>query len=162
MVNVRLMTHKNVIRLKVLPTIIIMETKHILSVINAAVNNGFEFDITDSMEEIWHQAEEVLLENEPEGHRFVHCHLGGHGMSQYYNFVEADGTEHDCTGDIFDFPKLKTDDEVYFKKDGETFTPCNWFDVPNDDDKDYANYVFVFDKVVCADGSVAYLYDHMA
>jgi len=134
--------------------------KHILSVINIAVNNGLEIDITDSIEDIFQQAEEELLENEPEGSEMIHCILNEHGMNQYYNFVEADGTEHDCNGEIFDFPKAKAEDDVYYKKEGDAYTPCNWFDIPDGEER--KNYIFVYDKVVCSNGVVAHLYDYMA
>lgn len=139
-----------------------MKANHILSVINAAVQNGFEFNPTDTVEEIWQQAEENILENEPNGHIFIQCDLSGHGTSQYYLFIDADGTEHDSTGEIFNFPKAKKEDEIYFEKNGEKFAPVNWFEIPDECDGHCKDFVFVFDRVVCSDGAVAYLYDHMA
>lgn len=137
-----------------------MKTKHILSVINAAVANGFELDPADSLEDIWQQAEETMLENEPNGRVFVQCALGGHGMSQNYTFTDDDGYSVGMTGEIFDFPKAKADDEVYFRKEGGAFTPVAWYEIPDGEER--KDYVFVFDKQVRSDGAVAYLYDHLA
>ena len=139
-----------------------MKTNHILSVINAAVQNGFEFDPSDSMEEIWQQAEETLLENEPMGHQFIQCDLHGHGMSQGYTFIDEDGTGSIMSGEIFTFPKAKEEDGVYFEKTGDDFKAVNWFDIPDEYDENRKNFIFVYDKVVCSDGIIAYLYDHMA
>ncbi len=139
-----------------------MKTNHILSIINAAVQNGFEFDPSDSMEEIWQQAEETLLENEPMGHQFIQCDLNIHGMNQSYTFIDEDGTGGTMSGEIFTFPKAKEEDDVYFEKKGNDFTAVNWFDIPNEHDENRKNFVFVYDKVVCSDGTIAYLYDYMA
>lgn len=136
-----------------------MKAKHILSIINSAVKNDFEFDPSDTIEEIWQQAEDYLLENEPEGHLFVQCDLRGHVMSQYYCFVDKDGHSSEVSGEIFDFPKAKKEDEIYFRKDGEKFIPVNWFEIP--DDEGCKSFVFVYDKVVCCDGVIAYLYDSL-
>lgn len=137
-----------------------MKAKHILAIINAATQDGFEFDPSDTMEEIWQQAEDYLLENEPYGHLFVQCDLSGHGMSQYYCFVDIDGHSSEVSGEIFDFPKAKKEDEIYFRKDGEKFIPVNWFEIPRDENR--KDFIFVYDKVVCADGKIAYLYDNFA
>lgn len=139
-----------------------MKANHILAVINAAAQNGFEFDPSDTMEEIWQQAEETLLENEPMGHQFIQCVLSGHGMSQSYTFIDEDGTDITMSGEIFTFHKAKEEDDVYFEKKGDEFIPVNWFDIPDEYDSNRKNFVFVFDKVVCSDGTIAYLYDHMA
>lgn len=137
-----------------------MKTKHILAIINAAVQDGFEFDTTDSMEEVWQQAEDYLLENEPYGHLFVQCDLSGHGMSQGYTFVDVDGYAITSSGEIFDFGHANKDDEVYFRMKGNDFEPVNWFEIPDDESR--RDFIFVYDKVVCADGKIAYLYDKFA
>lgn len=130
-----------------------------LSVIKSAVENGFEFDPTDTFEEVWEQAEDWLRENEPNGHQFIQCDFHAHGMSQNYLFIDEDGYETDMTGEIFDFPKARAEKEVYFKKDGDTFTPVNWFDIPDESEEGREDYVFVYDYIVCHDGIIAYLYD---
>lgn len=137
-----------------------MKAKHILAIINAAVQDGFEFDLSDSMEEVGIQAEDYLLENEPYGHLFVQCDLSGHGMSQGYTFVDVDGYDITSSGEIFDFSHAKKDDEVYFQKRGNDFEPVNWFEIPDDENR--KDFIFVYDKVVCADGKIAYLYDNFA
>lgn len=139
-----------------------MKAKHILAIINAAVQDGFEFDLSDSMEEVGIQAEDYLLENEPYGHLFVQCDLSGHSMSQGYTFVDEDGYGMTSSGEIFDFGHYKKDDEVYFHMQGNDFVPVNWFDIPAPEDDRRRDFVFVYDKVVCADGKIAYLYDHLA
>ena len=137
-----------------------MKTKHILSIINAAVQDGFEFDPSDSMEDVSIQAEDYLLENEPYGHLFVQCDLSGHGMSQGYTCVDEDGYDITSSGEIFDFRHAKKDDEVYFQMKGNDFEPVDWFEIPDDESR--RDFVFVYDKVVCADGKIAYLYDNFA
>lgn len=137
-----------------------MKTKHILSIINAAVQDGFEFDPSDSMEDVSIQAEDYLLENEPYGHLFVQCELSGHGMSQGYTFIDEDGYDITSSGEIFDFRHAKKDDEVYFQMKGNDFDPVSWFEIPDDESR--RDFVFVYDKVVCADGKIAYLYDNFA
>lgn len=139
-----------------------MKAKHILAIINAATQDGFEFDPSDTMEEIWQQAEDYLLENEPYGHLFVQCDLSCHGMSQGYTFVDVDGYGITSSGEIFDFGHAKKDDEVYFQMKGNDFEPVNWFDIPAPEDERRRDFVFVYDKVVCADGKIAYLYDNFA
>ena len=135
-----------------------MKAKHLLAIINAAVQDGFEFDTTDSMEEVWQQAEDYLLENEPYGHLFVQCDLSGHGMSQGYTFVDVDGYDITSSGEIFDFGHANKEDEVYFRMKGNDFEPVNWFEIPDDENR--RDFIFVYDKVVCADGKIAYLYDN--
>lgn len=136
-----------------------------LAVITAAVNAGFEFDMDDSMADVEMQAQDYLLENEPYGHVFEHIELSGHGMSQNYSWADEDSDySTQMSGEIFGFGENRAEDEVYFhREENGTFTPVNWFDIPNEFEKEERRqYIFVFDKQVRSDGKIAWLYDYMA
>lgn len=129
-----------------------------VNVVRTAIENGFEVDFNDDMEQILVDAEEFILENcKVEGRVF--CELHTHGTSQYYNFIDEDGSERNCSGEIFDFLKYKEKDEVYFRiEENGNFTPVNWFDIPNEGEE-RENYVFVYDRIVDCKGKLIELYD---
>lgn len=139
---------------------------YFIGVLSAAVEDGFEFNMTDSMEDVVMAAEDYLQENEPYGHVFEQVGLSGHGMSQNYSWVDDEsGKEVQMSGEIFTFPQSKADKEVYFHHDQEKdeFTAVNWFDIPDEYHKEERkHYIFVFDKQVRSDGKIAWLYDGMA
>lgn len=140
-----------------------MKTKnYFISVLAAAVNEGFEPEMDETLEDVVMKAEEYLLENEPYGHVFEQVNLGGYSpMNQGYSWVD-DESDHDVqmSGEIFDFGHSKEEDEVYFRKEEDgTMVAVNWFDIPDGDDR--KQYVFVFDKQVKANGKIAWLYDCM-
>ena len=137
-----------------------MKTNHMVSVIAAAVQGGFEFDPTETVEDVWMSAENFLLETESCGINFIHCTLEGHGMSQSYSFVDEDGTGEVMSGEIFTFPKAKASDNVYFKIEDDKITSVAWHDIPDGEGRE--KYAFVFAREVSVDGKVAYLYDWMA
>lgn len=133
----------------------------LLEVIQAAVvNNGFEFDMEDSMLDIFSKAEESLLDS-PAGYDFVRTELWGHGMKQGYTFTDdATGFSKTMNGEIFDFGKKKAEDNVYFRADGKGgFDAINWFDLPEEGDC-RRQYIFVFAREVQSNGRVAMLYDY--
>ena len=139
---------------------------YLISVINAAVNEGFEYDPEDSVIEVAQQAEDELRESEPYGVEYEHCPLEGHGMSQCYTWQDDQtGMEKTMTGEIFTFPKAKADEGVYFHKRPDMildFQPVNYFDIPDKGDPSRKEYVFVYAHEVKGNGMVAYLYDTMA
>lgn len=141
-----------------------MKKNYFLGVLNAAVNDGFEFDMTDSMEDVVMQAEEYLFENEPYGHVFENVGMNGHGMSQNYCWVD-DESDHtiQMSGEIFDFADYKAEQDIYFRlEENGDFTHVNWFEIPNEFEKEERKkYVYVFDKQVKANGKIAWLYDYM-
>lgn len=132
---------------------------------SAIVNNDFEFDAQNSsIMEVFQQAYDSLMEN-PTGRQFIHTELDCHGTTQNYTFYDEEtGFQNLVSGEVFDFLwHYKADDEVLFHevRPGE-FEPVDWFDVPMDGEEGRNDYIFVFDREILSDGSVAYLYDYFA
>lgn len=135
------------------------EFKYLTAILAAAVENGFEFDTADTIEEVQVNAENYILENEPCGSEFVECELSTSGYSQSYSFVDECGMCRVCSGDIFDFSHhYSKDSDILFRKDKDHFEAVAWYDIPDGEDRE--NYIFVYDKVVMSNGKVALLYDH--
>ena len=137
-----------------------MEKKlqHILMLISSAVKLGFEFDETDSMEEIYINAQDYIVENGEEEMTWNEFDRAG----QSYNFCDADGFMYNASGEIFDFGyHYKASDCKLFRREGDNFVAVNWYDVPTEG-KERENYLFVYDRVACADGKVAALFDYFA
>ena len=148
-----------------------METKvnAMLSIIQAAAKQGMEIDKDETIEETYFVAEDYLKEH-PISIHFEHCELSGGGQ-QYYQWADGDDIRTEVWGEIFDWADYKADRKVYFHKKAwlsatrepaENFEAVNWFDIPDDGDDKRSEYVFVFETMVCADGSLAMLYDYMA
>ena len=133
-----------------------MEKKlqHMVKMIAGAVEIGFTFDECDSVEEVFAQAIEYIEDNGSEV--MTQCDFD----NQRYVFVDVDGFGGSCSGEIFDFTRhYKASDEKLFKhEDDGSFTPVNWYDIPEGENRE--NYIFVFDRVACIDGTVAVLYDY--
>lgn len=134
-----------------------------LSVITAATEAGFTFDMDDTMQEIWDAADNFLSEKEPYGHVFEQVDLNGPDYSQHYSWAddESDYTT-DAGGEIITTNGQYTADEkvYYHREEDGTFTPVNWFDLPDEGDEKRREYIFVFAYHVKANGKVAYLYDY--
>lgn len=143
-----------------------MKTKknYFISVLAAAVNEGFEPEMDETLEDVVMKAEEYLLENEPYGHEFENIDFSGHGMQQNYSWAD-DETDYttQVSGEIFTFGHSKAEDEVYFRKEDDgTMVAVNWYDIPNEFEREERKkYIFVFDKQVRSDGKIAWLYDYM-
>lgn len=135
-----------------------METtnkQHRINLLNAAIDLGFE---PDENKELWQIFEDAMDYIEENGEAvFTQCDFSCRG--QYYTFCDIDGYCNDCTGDIFDFSaRYEARHGKYFQmKDGE-WVPVDWFDINDDNRRDT---IFVFDKVPCSDGTVAWLYDYL-
>ena len=143
-----------------------MKTKkyYFISVLAAAVNDGFEPEMDETLEDVVIKAEDYLLENEPYGHVFEQVDLSGHGMSQNYVWVDEEtGKEVQTSGEIFDFGHCKAEDDIYFRKEDDgKMTPVSWYEIPDEYHMDERKrYIFVFDRQVRSDGKIAWLYDYM-
>lgn len=146
-------------------TTIKTKKNYFISVLAAAVNDGFEPEMDETLEDVVMKAEEYLLENEPYGHVFEQVDFSGHDMSQNYAWADEE-TDYSTqvSGEIFTFGHNKAEDEVYFRHDWEKdeFVAVNWYDIPNEFEREERKkYVFVFDKQVRSDGKIAWLYDCM-
>ena len=141
-----------------------MKKNYFISVLAAAVNDGFEPEMDETLEDVVMKAEDYLLENEPYGHEFEQVDMDGHGMSQNYSWAddESDYTTQ-VSGEIFTFGHNKAEDDVYFRKEDDgTMVAVNWYDIPNEFEREERKrYIFVFDKQVRSDGKIAWLYDYM-
>ena len=149
-----------------------METKvnAMLSIIQAAAGQGMEIDPSETIEETYFVAEDYLKEH-PISIHFEHCELSSSGRDQSFSWNDGDDIKQEMWGEIFDWADYKADRKVYFHKKAwvsatrepaENFEAVNWFDIPDDGDDKRSEYVFVFETMVCADGSLALLYDYMA
>lgn len=119
---------------------------------------GFEFDEADSMEEIYINAQDYIVENgETE---MTWNEFDRHGQS--YHFCDTDGLTYYASGEIFDFCyHYKASDGKLYRREGDNFVAVNWYDVPTEG-KERENYLFVYGRVACADGKVAALFDYFA
>lgn len=142
-----------------------MKTKnYFISVLAAAVNDGFEPEMDETLEDVVMKAEDYLLENEPYGHVFENIDFSGHDLHQNYSWADDDsGYQTQVSGEIFTFGHNKAEDEVYFRKEDDgTMVAVNWYDIPNEFEREERKkYIFVFDKQVRSDGKIAWLYDYM-
>ena len=149
-----------------------METKvnAMLSIIQAAARQGMEIEKEDTIEEAYFKADDYLKEN-PVSIHFEHCELSGSWGNQSFSWADGNDISTQMWGEIFDWGDYKSDRRVYFHKEkwiaetrepAENFKAVNWFDIPDDGDEKRKDYVFVFESMVCADGSLAMLYDYMA
>lgn len=131
-----------------------------MMLLQSAMEQGFELEMNETIEQNMLLAEEYLLENVEAD--FEQCELTTSGYSQNYYFCDEFGKDAEVSGDIFDFAKYKADSEVYYhiENNGE-FKPVNWFEIPMEGEK-RKEYIFVFDKFVSANGKVYKLYDHLA
>lgn len=129
-------------------------------VVERAFEEGFEIDEHEEIETILCDAENFIFETCAVD-TMEQCNLSSDGRSQYYYFIDNDGSEHNSTGEIFDFGKYKADKNVYFKREenGE-FTPVSWFDIPMDGEDGRDDYIFVFDMIIDCEGKVVALYDY--
>ena len=131
-----------------------------LSIILAAVNAGFDYDPEDSLLDIFSQADDFILENEPYGTEFVHTDFDSHGNNQSYTFLdEESGYTQDVTGEIFDF-SYRSDDSYFRRNPDGTLTSVEWYDVPLDG-QERKDYAFVFARHSLSNGKVALLYDYL-
>ena len=128
-----------------------------MMLINSAMEQGFELEMSETIEQNMLLAEEYILKNNEASFEF--CELTTSGYNQNYYFCDEFGKEVEVSGDIFDYGyRYKEEQNTLFKEvDGE-FIPCNWFDVPMEGEE-REQYIFVFDKFVTADGKVLNLYD---
>lgn len=134
------------------------ELKYFTAILKVAVDNGFEFDFYDTIDEVQENAEDYILENEPCGTEFVECELEL-GYNQSYSFADECGKYRVCTGDIFNpYHHYSKDDDILFRKENNHFEAVAWYDIPDGEER--KNYIFVYDKVVMSNGKVALLYDH--
>lgn len=132
-----------------------------LAVINAAVNAGLKLDMSYTMQEIWDAADNFLSDKEPYGHVFEQVDLYGADHSQHYTWADDESDYYtQVSGDV-----ITTNGhyaaylKVYYRlEDDGTFTPVNWFEIPDEGDENRRNYIFVFAHHVKASGKVAYLY----
>lgn len=141
-----------------------MNPNYLINVIQAAVKDGMELDPETTIAEAWQQAEDYLLENEPYGIWYEHHNLEGHGMAQSYTWHdEASGAVKTMTGEIFNFPKAKKEDRVYFKRTPmgeEPYEAVSWYDIPEKENWQLSDcYIAVYAKEVRSDGKVIYIYD---
>ena len=129
-------------------------------VVSRAISEGYEVDEHEELENILFDAENYIFANcNPD--TMEQCNLQSNGRSQYYYFIDKDGSEHNSTGDIFDFPRYKTEKEVYFKREEDgKFTPVDWFDIPMDGEDGRSDYLFVFDTIIDCEGNIVALYDY--
>lgn len=135
--------------------------KYATAVIRIAAENGLEIDETETFESIFTDADNFIRNEEPLGHEFVQLDFSSHGYNQGYTFADECGYFNTVSGDIFDFSyHYKKEDNRLFRKDGDTFTPVAWYDIPDDEERE--NYVFVFDYQTMSNGKLAYLYDYFA
>lgn len=120
--------------------------------IQAAIDNGFTVSGTDSIETVWQDACDYIIDNTE--HVMEYCELVTNNRGQHYDFGE-----YWEDGEIFDFGwHYKESDHVLFRREGNDFVWVNWFDVPMDGEPDRADYGFVFDTIVY-DGEAIDLYD---
>jgi hypothetical protein len=120
--------------------------------IQAAIDNGFTVSGTDSIETVWQDACDFIIDNTE--HTMEYCELNTNGRSQHYDFGE-----YWQDGEIFDFGwHYKESDHVLFKQEGNDFVWVNWYDIPMDGEPDRSEYGFVFDTIVY-DGEAIDLYD---
>lgn len=120
--------------------------------IQAAIDNGFTVSGTDSIETVWQDACDYIIDNTE--HVMEYCELVTNNRGQHYDFGE-----YWEDGEIFDFGwHYKESDHVLFRQEGNDFVWVNWFDVPMDGEPDRADYGFVFDTIVY-DGEAIDLYD---
>ena len=137
--------------------------KYATAIIRIAVEEGFEPDENDSFDTIASDAANYLLKEEPCGHEFVHCPFSWHGYMQGYGFVDESGYEIEASGEIFDFSHhWRKEDETLYLKEGDNYTPVNWYDIPDPDDESRENYIYVYDYQPMSNGKVAWLYDHFS
>lgn len=130
-----------------------------MMLLQSAMEQGFELEMNETIEQNMLLAEEYLLEYVEAD--FKHCELTG-GYSQGYYFCDEFGKDTQVSGEIFDFGRYKAESGVYYhiESDGE-FKPVDWFEIPMEG-KERKEYIFVFDKFVSANGKVYKLYDHLA
>lgn len=129
-------------------------------VVERAMQEGFEVNEHDELDTILCDAENHIFNNCGVD-TMEQCDLSTDGRSQYYYFIDKDGSEHNSTGEIFDFAKYKAEKEVYFKRDENgKFTPVSWFDIPMAGEDGRDDYVFVFDTIIDCEGQVVALYDY--
>lgn len=129
------------------------------AIIRIASENGFDFSGSNFFDDIAGDAIQFIEDNEPNGHDFVQCDFSS-GKVQSYFFVDECGHTIETWGEIFDFGHhYSKDDERLFYKDGNTFTPVAWYDVP--EGKEREKYVFIYARHAMSDGKVAWLYDHL-
>ena len=147
-----------------------MKTKvnAMVSIIPAATKQGLEIKPSETIENTYILAEEYLTEH-PVSVHFEHCKLSGGYGNQYYSWSDGDNISDNPTGEIFDFGDYRESSRVYFRKLRwrgnvrefvEDFQAVNYFDLPEPGDECCKEYVYVFDKKICADGSLALLYDY--
>ena len=99
-----------------------------MMLLQSAMEQGFELEMAETIEQNMLLAEEYLLENVEAD--FEYCEFTG-GYSQGYYFCDEFGKDTQVSGEIFDFGKDKAESEVYYhiENDGE-FKPVDWFEIP--------------------------------
>ena len=128
-----------------------------LGIIKAAVSMGFDFDLDDTILEVYEQAWNKLMKDKPYGYEFQHVEYKCHSRGVLYTFYDPDTDfiiEIDSS-EIFDF---EDHEECYFREEDGAFTPVSWYEIPDGDER--RNYIFVFDYEVLSNGKIAYLYDY--
>ena len=129
--------------------------------------DGFDEDVKRCAIDIIRNEESDLIAK-CENPTMEHCELesiGSHGQS--YTFIDENNIDRMVNGDIFNYGwHYKAKDEVFFRKDGNTFIPVDWFEIPVEDYEGIEHkrneFVFVFDTIVTSNCEVVALYDYFA
>ena len=132
---------------------------HNIELIRKAIELGYELDDQNAVAEEVANAADYIVANGNEV--WYHTELDCNSHQQSYIFVDSDGFTHETWGEIFNFTaKYRSSDNKYFRREGDAFVPVNYWEIP-DDTAERQNYVFVFDRIACVDGTVAVLYDYL-
>lgn len=67
-----------------------------------AVENGFEIDRSESIEEIQIQAQDYLINNLPADKK-IYCEVINHGTNQHVDYADGIGTTYTSDGEIIDW-----------------------------------------------------------
>lgn len=76
-----------------------------INILNRALALGFEFDETNSMEDIRINAEEHLIENDSATEEY--CEVVSTGNSQTVSYQDGYGFDYTCSGQITDYASLR-------------------------------------------------------
>lgn len=78
------------------------------NIIQKAINNGYEIDLSESFEEVYFQAEVFLLNQDSEKEEF--CEIHGNRNRQHIAWSDGMGYEHESDGEICDYSLVEVDE----------------------------------------------------
>ena len=127
--------------------------------------DGFDEDVKRcALDIIRNEEDDLIAKCETPTMEYCELDRGSFG-GQCYGFIDENGIYRNMSGDIINYGwHYKAKDKVFFRKDGNTFIPVDWFEIPAEDYEGIEHkrneFVFVFDTIVTSNCEVVALYDY--